>query len=265
MIVLRHLERIARRPKPPVVTLGNFDGVHRGHQEILRRTVVCARAAGCEAVAITFWPHPSQVLAPARGTALIASLRQRVEQMAACGVDVIVAQRFSRRFSMVTAEDFVERLLHRQLGARQVVVGHRVSFGHNRGGNADVLRRLATAVGLQVEVVEPVIVEGHLASSSAVRAALTEGNLDHARRLLGRAHSVTGRVVHGHHRGRTLGFPTANLRLRGDRGGMLPPDGVYAVRLRWRERWYPGVANIGFNPGMRAMMRRPASLYMFET
>ncbi|HUI28304.1 MAG TPA: bifunctional riboflavin kinase/FAD synthetase [Candidatus Kryptonia bacterium] len=248
MLVLRHLERIARRPLPPVVTLGNFDGVHRGHQEILRRTVAAARAADCEAVAITFWPHPSQVLAPARGTALITSLRQRIEQIAACGIDVIVAQRFSRRFATVTAEDFVKRLIHQRLGAQRVVVGHRVSFGHNRGGNAEVLRHLAGEVGLKVEVVEPVKVEDHLVSSSAVRAALRSGDLDHVRRLLGRAHSIAGRVIHGHHRGRTIGFPTANLRLRGDRGGMLPPDGVYAVRLGWRNQWYPAIANIGFNP-----------------
>ncbi|HVN86376.1 MAG TPA: bifunctional riboflavin kinase/FAD synthetase [Candidatus Binatia bacterium] len=255
MHVLRHLERVAPRPTPPVVTLGNFDGVHRGHQEILHRTVTAARAAGCEALAITFWPHPAQVLAPSSGTVLITPLRQRLEQIAACGIDVIVAQRFSKRFAAVTAEAFVKDLLHRRLGARRIVVGHRVSFGHNRAGNADVLRRLGADIGVAVDVVEPVRVANHLVSSSAVRTALRSGDLSHVRQLLGRPHSLVGRVVHGHHRGRTIGFPTANLRLHNDRGGLLPPDGVYAVRARWQGRWYPGIANIGFNPTFGDRMR----------
>lgn len=245
MLVLRHLEHIERRFSAPVVTLGNFDGVHCGHQEILRRTVAAAREGGGQALAITFWPHPAQVLAASHHPPLIMTLRQRLELIADCGIDVAVAQRFSLRFSRVTAEDFVRRLLCERLGARRIVVGHRVSFGHQRGGNAEVLRALGSEMGVAVEVVEPIHVGDTIASSSAVRRAVSAGDLDKARRLLGRPHTIAGRVIHGHHRGRSIGFPTANLRVH---NAMVPPDGVYAVRLCWHGRWHPGVANIGFNP-----------------
>jgi riboflavin kinase/FMN adenylyltransferase len=262
MLVLRHLERIGRRFASPVVTLGNFDGVHCGHQAILGRTVAAARESHGTAVAITFWPHPAQVLAPARVTPLIMGLRQRLEAMAVCGVDVVIAQRFSLRFAEITARDFVHRLIKDRLRAQRLVVGHSVSFGHRREGNAELLKRLGAEIGLAVEVVEPVRVGDLIASSSSVRRALAVGDLDQAGRLLGRRHSVTGRVVHGHHRGRTIGFPTANLRVR---VAMLPPDGVYAVRLRWRERWHPGVANIGFNPTFGNSERSvEAHLFDFE-
>jgi len=245
MLVLRHLEHIERRFSAPVVTLGNFDGVHCGHQEILRRTVAAARESGGQALAITFWPHPAQVLAASHHPPLIMTLRQRLELIADCGIDVTIAQRFSLRFSRVGAEDFVRRLLCERLGARRIVVGHRVSFGHQRGGNAEVLRALGVEMGVAVEVVEPIQVGDTIASSSAVRRAISAGDLDKARRLLGRPHTIAGRVIHGHHRGHSIGFPTANLRVH---NAMVPPDGVYAVRLRWRGGWHPGVANIGFNP-----------------
>ncbi len=245
MLVLRHLERIERRFSEAVITLGNFDGVHRGHQEILGRTVAAAREVGGQALAITFWPHPAQVLGASHHPPLIMTLRQRLELMAGCGIDVTIAQRFSLRFSHVTAEDFVRGLLYRRLGARRIVVGHRVSFGHQRGGNAESLRALGRELGIAVEVVEPVQVGDTIASSSAIRRALAGGDLAKARRLLGRPHTIAGHVIHGHHRGRAIGFPTANLRVH---NAMVPPDGVYAVRLLWRERWHPGVANIGFNP-----------------
>jgi riboflavin kinase / FMN adenylyltransferase len=245
MLVLRHLERVERRDVAPAVTLGNFDGVHCGHQAIMRRTVAVARAAGSEAVAITFWPHPARVLSPTVDVPLITSLRQRLELIAECGIDVTIVQRFSRRFAAVTAEDFVCRLLYERLGTRRVVVGHRVSFGHKRAGNADLLRALGAELRIAVEVVDPVRVGDVIASSSGIRRALREGNIEQARRMLGRPHTIAGRVVHGHHRGRGFGFPTANLRRR---DVLLPPDGVYAVRLLWRGQWHAGVANIGFNP-----------------
>ncbi len=244
MLVLRHLEHIGRRFTAPVVTLGNFDGVHCGHQAILRRAATVAREVGGESVAITFWPHPAQVLSPP-GTALIQGLRQRLEFITGCGIDTVVAQRFSARFARITAEDFVRTLLCEGLGARHIVVGHRVSFGHHRAGNAEVLRRLGTEMGVAVEVVGPVRVGDLLPSSSAIRRALRAGELEEARLLLGRPHTVAGRVIHGHHRGRSIGFPTANLNLR---HGLLLPDGVYAVRVHARGQWHQGVANIGFNP-----------------
>jgi riboflavin kinase/FMN adenylyltransferase len=245
MLLLRHLERVGRRFTTPVVTLGNFDGVHRGHQQILRRLVAVARAVRGAAVVLTFHPHPVAVLTPARAPRLITDWRARIERIAALGVDAIIVQHFTRRFSEVTAEDFVHRFLVDGLGVHTVVVGHRVSFGHNRVGRAETLRQLGATYGFGVEVIGPVEVDGMLVSSSAVRRAIASGELDRARALLGRAPSVCGRVIHGHHRGKGLGFPTANLRIA---GLVLPPDGVYAVRALVQGRRHQGVANLGFNP-----------------
>lgn len=246
MVLLRHLGRIGRRFRAPVLTLGNFDGVHCGHQQILRRLVEVARDINGQAVVLTFHPHPAVILAPEHAPKLITDWRARVEQIAAFGVDAIIMQHFTRAFSQITAEDFVHRFLVDGLGVRGVVVGHRVSFGHNRGGHATTLRQLGDRYGFSVEVVGPVEVAGILVSSSTVRRAISHGDLARAQLLLGRTPSVAGRVVQGHHRGKGLGFPTANLRI----GRLvLPPDGVYAVRVRVPgDTWWPGVANLGFNP-----------------
>lgn len=245
MLLLRHLERVGRRFATPVLTLGNFDGVHLGHQEILRRLVATAHSVGGQAVVLTFQPHPTAVLAPARAPRLITDWRARINLIAAMGVDAIVVQRFTRTFAAIGADEFVRRFLVDGVGVRAVVVGHRVSFGHNRTGGAETLRQCGARCGFDVEVVGPVEVNGVLVSSSAVRQAIGEGNFERARMLLGRVPSVGGRVIHGHHRGQTLGFPTANLRIA---DLVLPPDGVYAVRALVRGMPREGVANLGFNP-----------------
>jgi riboflavin kinase/FMN adenylyltransferase len=245
MLLLRHLARAGRRFSAPVLTLGNFDGVHCGHQQILRRLVEVARGIDGEAIVLTFHPHPATVLAPEHMPKLITDWRARVELIAAFGVDAIIMQHFTAAFSTITAEDFVRRFLVDGLGVRAVVVGHRVSFGHNRAGRAAILRQLGAKYGFAVEIIGPVEAGGHLVSSSAVRRAISHGELERAKLLLGRTPSVTGRVGHGHHRGKGLGFPTVNLRI----GRLvLPPDGVYAVRVRVHGEWLPGVTNLGFNP-----------------
>jgi riboflavin kinase/FMN adenylyltransferase len=245
MLLLRHLARAGRHFSAPVLTLGNFDGVHCGHQQILRRLVERARNLNGQAIVLTFHPHPATVLAPEHVPKLITDWRARVELIAAFGVDAIIMQHFTATFSAITAEDFVRRFLVDGLGVRAVVVGHRVSFGHNRGGHATTLRQLGVKYRFAVEVIGPVEVGGHLVSSSTVRRAISHGELERAKLLLGRTPSVGGRVTHGHHRGKGLGFPTVNLRI----GGLvLPPDGVYAVRVRVHGVWRPGVTNLGFNP-----------------
>jgi riboflavin kinase/FMN adenylyltransferase len=260
MLLLRHLGRVGRRFATPVLTLGNFDGVHLGHQTILRRLVATAQAMGGSAVALTFQPHPTAVLAPARAPRLITDWRMRINLIAAMGVDAIIVQHFTRAFSEITAEEFVRRFLVDGLGVRAVVVGHRVSFGHNRAGGAETLQHLGARHGFAVEVIGPVEVNGILVSSSAVRRAIAEGDFERARVLLGRTPSVTGRVIHGHHRGKLLGFPTANLRVR---RLMLPPDGVYAVRALARGVPREGVANLGFNPTF-ADHERSLEVHLFD-
>ena len=260
MLLLRHLERVGRRFPAPVLTLGNFDGVHIGHQAILHRLVATARSLGGTAVVLTFQPHPAAVLAPAHAPRLITDWRTRVNLIAAMGVDAIIGQHFTRAFASISADEFVRRLLVDGLGVRAVVVGHRVSFGHGRAGGAQTLRQWGARCGFDVEVIGPVEVDGMLVSSSAVRQAIGAGDFERARLQLGRVPSVAGRVIHGHHRGHTLGFPTANLRIA---DLMLPPDGVYAARALVKGAPREGVANLGFNPTFQEH-ERSLEVHLFD-
>lgn len=258
MEVIRHIESHRRRFVAPVVTLGNFDGVHRGHRAILDRVVTEARAAGSDAVTITFHPHPVAVLRPDKAPELLTSMREKLRRLAASGVDVVVLQHFTPAFAALTAEEFVERFLVGRLRVSRLIVGHSVSFGHQRRGNAALLETLGKRFGFGVEVVGPVRVDAHEVSSSLVRRAVAAGDLALATALLGHPHTLDGRVVIGRRRGAALGFPTANVRARAT---LHPPDGVYAVRVEIDDCRAPrsvdaavttvthdGVANIGRNP-----------------
>jgi riboflavin kinase/FMN adenylyltransferase len=261
MQVIRHLEACDRRFRSPVVTLGNFDGVHRGHQEILSRVVRQARQSGREAVLITFFPHPTSVLAPSRAPAALGSLGERLERFREVGVDVVVLQRFTPAFAALDAEVFIERYLVRRLEVAKVVIGHSVNFGRARGGNARTLTEAGARLGFAVEVVGPVKVDGIAVSSTAVRERLAAGEVVVASRLLGRPYAVEGRVVRGDQRGQGLGFPTANVR---PRTAVLVPDGVYAVRLRWNGERRDGVANVGRNPTFGQGRARTLEAHLFE-
>ncbi len=251
MDLIRHIESHPRRFTAPVVTLGNFDGVHRGHQAILERVVEDARQRHDQAIAISFHPHPLAVLRPERAPSVLTALREKVRWIAASGVDVLVLQHFTPAFAALEPETFVERFLVARLHAARIVVGHSVSFGHERRGNADLLATLGRQHGFGVEVVGPVRADGHDVSSSFVRRAVAAGDLPLATALLGRPHALLGRVVVGKRRGATLGFPTANVAVR---AGLHPPDGVYAVRVEIAAQGarpalaLDGVANVGRNP-----------------
>jgi riboflavin kinase/FMN adenylyltransferase len=261
MQVIRHLEACERRFRSPVATLGNFDGVHRGHQEILSRVVRQARESGREAVLITFFPHPTSVLAPSRAPAALGSLGERLERFREVGVDVVVLQHFTPAFAALDADEFIERYLVRRLEVAKVVIGHSVNFGRARGGSARTLTDAGARLGFAVEVVGPVKVDGIAVSSTAVRERLAAGDLIVASRLLGRAYAVEGRVVRGDRRGQALGFPTANVR---PRTAVLVPDGVYAVRLRWNGERRDGVANVGRNPTFGQGRARTLETHLFD-
>ena len=248
MRVVRHLARLPAKLERTVLTLGNFDGVHLGHQAIVRGAVARARELGGQAVALTFEPHPLTVLAPERAPAMVQSLHDRLALMRALGIDVAVLQRFTRRFAALDPEPFVQDFLLRHLDLRHVVVGYNVSFGRARAGTGETLRQLGGRSGFTVDVVGPVTIAGagEQVSSTGLRSVLLEGDMRGARALLGRPFSLRGRVVVGDQRGRTLGFPTANLHLRS--GLLVPPDGVYAVGAEVGDGTHPGVLNIGVRP-----------------
>jgi riboflavin kinase/FMN adenylyltransferase len=257
MRVIRHLTRQRTKLSRVVLTLGNFDGVHLGHQAILRAAVSQARAGGGQAVVLTFEPHPLAVLAPERAPAIIQPLHDRLVAIRTHGVDVTVLQRFTRSFASLEPEGFVRDFLLRHLELRHVVVGYNVNFGRDRAGSGETLRALGARLGFGVDIVGPVAVpgsrDGEQVSSTGLRTLLAEGDVGGASRLLGRPHALRGRVVVGDQRGRTLGFPTANLHLR--RGILLPPDGVYAVQVEHDGVRYPGVLNIGIRPTFEGRRR----------
>ncbi len=226
----------------PVVTVGNFDGVHLGHQALVGRAVARARASGVPACVLTFDPMPIEVLRPEQAGRRLMRLDDRLAALGDVGVDHIVVERFDREFAAHDAAWFADVVLRGRLDASELVLGWDFRFGKDRGGTPDDLRSL---LAVPVEQLAPVLADGEPISSSRIRAAIARGDVEDAARWLGRPHRLTGVVVHGDHRGRTIGFPTANIPIP----GLLPPAlGVYAVVARAGAEAWGGVANIGVRP-----------------
>lgn len=229
----------------PVVTLGNFDGIHRGHQAIFRSLREEAERNHGTAVVITFFPHPLKVLRPERAPRLITRLQDRVELMECFGIDLVLCLPFTTELADWEAERFVKDILVRKLGTRKVLVGEDFRFGKDRRGDLAFLREKGTSLGFTVHKVSPVRVDGMEVSSTRIRQCIQEGRVRESAAMLGRPYDIHGTVVKGEKRGRTLGFPTANLETDAE---LLPPNGVYAVRVRLGEEPRNGVANLGFKP-----------------
>jgi riboflavin kinase / FMN adenylyltransferase len=252
-------------PVPAVVTPGNYDGVHLGHRALIataRKVADAAQAAGrgpMRVVALTFDPHPLHFMASHRAPPLLTDVPRRIELLRDAGADEVVVQTFDRAFSLLSPADFVEQILRQKLHAGAMVVGTDFRFGAQRAGDVAMLEELGAPHGMSITTVPPVTLAGELVSSSHVRAALLRGDVDTASRMLTRVHDLARRVVVGHQRGRTIGFPTANLELE---GLLAPADGVYAVSVRVLdgdpEAIEPGstgerllgVANLGVRPTM---------------
>jgi len=246
MRVVRHLARHRGRLPRTVLTLGNFDGVHRGHQEIIATAVRHAAEKGAQPAVLTFEPHPIAVLAPDKAPPIIQSLHDRLETIRGHGIATVVLQRFTREFAAMDPEAFVRDFLLQHIELTQVVVGYNVNFGHDRAGTSETLRTLGVRLGFGVDVVGPVVADGEEVSSTRLRDAIRQGDMPRVRRLLGRPYAFRGRVVTGDRRGRTLGFPTANLHLKP--GLLIPPDGVYAVLADVDGTERRGVLNVGIRP-----------------
>lgn len=261
MRVIRHLEEARPRLSHTVATLGVFDGVHIGHAAILRRVVEEARERAGDAVVFTFFPHPAAVLAPDRAPLAISTLGDRLACFREAGLDLAVVQRFTPSFSRVDADAFVDRFLVDALGVEKVIVGPNVSFGRDRGGNTEKLVALGREHGFGVEIVGPILADGAEASSSAIRRRLGAAELDVAAKLLGRPYAIAGRVVLGKQRGRTIGFPTANVRPEIE---PLLPDGVYAVTAIEGDVRRPGVANLGKNPTFGDLVSRTLEVHILD-
>ena len=245
MIVETDPRALRPRLQAPVATIGNFDGVHRGHQAIFARVLDRARALGGTSVAITFEPHPLKVLAPGRAPDLIATPRQKLAFVEAAGIDAVLNLHFDAALAATSAEEFVDAYLRDALALREVYVGANFNFGRGREGTADTLVALCATRGIVAGKVEEVRFLGSPVSSSRIRRAIRAGEVELAAELLGRPFAVEGAVRHGAGRGAGLGFPTANLETRSE---LVPQDGVYVTRTRAGDRILPSVTNIGSRP-----------------
>lgn len=240
------------------IAVGSFDGVHRGHQSILRQVVDEARARDVAAAVLTFEPLPREFFAPAQAPARLTSLGERLALLAQFGIDIAFVERFDARFAALTADEFARRLRARY-GAHWVMVGHDFRYGARRMGDVEHLREAGAREGFEVEILEPVLEGPDRISSTRVREDLWRGDFDGAARLLGRRYAICGRVVHGAKRGKALGFPTANVRLSRPKP---PIQGIFAVKCHGAAtRGLEGVASLGINPAVR--QGGPATLEAF--
>jgi riboflavin kinase/FMN adenylyltransferase len=261
MKILRGIARSGDR-LPVALAIGNFDGVHRGHQALLAQLVAAAQRQSLSPAVMTFEPHPRELFTPGSAPARVANLRDKIGALAAAGVERVFIQHFSRRFASLTPEQFIDDVLVKGLNARCLLVGDDFRFGARRAGDVDLLRSRAAAHGYVVEQLASVLEHGVRVSSSEVREALAAGNLAHAEALLGRPYSISGRVLHGRKLGRAIGFPTLNLRLAHKRPAA---HGIYAVRVHGLgERPRPGVASIGLRPTVDDTGRWLLEVHLFD-
>ena len=243
MRVFRSIDEARGATAGSALAIGNFDGVHKGHQALLGTAVSQAREA--PAAALTFEPHPGKVLGPRVAPRLLTTLERKLELIEDCGVELCIVQPFNLDFAAIAADDFVDRLLLGTLGVRTVVVGEDFSFGKGRRGRVDQLRSLLARGGAELSIVPKVELEGLAVSSTRIRELVLEGRVEAAARLLGRPFDLEGQVVAGEGRGKTLGFPTANIVPAGE---LLPAQGVYAVEALCPAGRFPAAANLGRKP-----------------
>ena len=240
------------------LTIGNFDGVHRGHQAMLQRLIEAAEDLGLPPAVLTFYPPPREFFAKGAAPPRLSSVRGKLEQFAASGVARVYVARFDARLAALTATEFIDAVLVRQLRTRWVLVGDDFRFGRGRAGDLALLR--ASARTFSVEAMPTVSVDKERVSSTAIRAALAGAELEHAARLLGRPYSITGRVAHGEKLGRNLGFPTANLPLR----HKPPLAGIFAVRVHGLGQPRSGVASLGVRPTVTAASKPILEVFVFD-
>ncbi|MGA8073458.1 MAG: bifunctional riboflavin kinase/FAD synthetase [Candidatus Acidiferrales bacterium] len=227
------------------VTIGNFDGVHLGHQEILRRVVERARRESLRATVVTLDPHPLRVLRPNDAPALLATLDQRLAKIEVCGLDAVLVLRFDAELARLSPREFIEQIVIGTLRTRAILVGNNFRFGHRGAGNIVQLRQFGQEFGFEVECIDPVVCRGEVVSSTAIRRAVSEGRLTDALRFLGRPYSLAGAIQPGTGQGRRFVVPTLNLRTAQE---LLPKTGVYATEVSVKARKYRAVTNVGMRP-----------------
>jgi riboflavin kinase/FMN adenylyltransferase len=241
-------ERFGTRRLQTALTVGNFDGLHLGHRKILRGVVEQARASNALAGAVTFDPHPLEILRPADAPPLITTLAQRLTGLEQMGLDAALVLRFDAELSRLSAEEFARAILVEQLRLGVILVGENFRFGHHQAGDVKLLGKLGHRFGFAVEIVPPVVVRGEVVSSTTIRQAVCQGRVGHAARLLGRPFALSGEVFPGTGRGSRIVFPTLNLDPGKERERVLPAMGVYATETEVAGRLYRSATNVGVRP-----------------
>ena len=249
MKIIENIEDIDKPFTNAVVTIGNFDGVHIGHQSLFHEVVLKAASLKGTSVAMTFDPHPLRVLTNHRHPPLITLNEQKTELIASTELDVLIVIPFTQEFAAISARDFITELLVKRIGMQAVIVGPDYSFGKNREGDIDLLQDLGRQQGFEVILADWIKSthgnEGRI-SSTRIRELVASGDIEKAQKLLGRNYQIRGTVINGRNRGgKLLGFPTANLSLQDE---LCPKTGIYAVTVEWEGQLYHGVANIGYSP-----------------
>ncbi|MFC1591973.1 bifunctional riboflavin kinase/FAD synthetase [Thermodesulfobacteriota bacterium] len=234
----------------PVVTLGNFDGVHRGHQKILKKAIQRAQVIGGVAAVYTFSPHPLNVLRPKEEPPKITTFEEKAAYIEDLGIDYLICEHFTKRFAGKTAEEFLQEVICKRIRPKEIIIGHDYSFGKKRSGDIALLQQFGLAHNYRVHVVSDIRIKNIPVRSTTIRKLILEGRVSLAAKLLGKNYSISGMVVHG--RQRRIGFPTANLSHIND---LVPQNGIYAIRVDTPRGTYNGVVNIGFVPTFDAHRR----------
>lgn len=246
MEIIRGLEALNKSYPNTVLTIGNFDGVHLGHQKILSMVLKRAEEIKGTSMAVTFEPHPMKVFAPEREMKLLTTLKEKARVTEVMGIKVLLCINFNKKFSNLQPDDFIEDVLVKKIGAKEVIVGPDYAFGKDRRGTIELLRRRGRKYGFSVKVVRNVKLHGDIVSSSSIRNLLLRGRVQEASNFLGRAYSIEGKVIRGAGRGgKLLNIPTANLTTPVE---FAPKEGVYAVRVGFKDMFFDGVVNIGKKP-----------------
>ncbi len=247
--------------KPTVLTLGVFDGLHLGHQRIMKTVVERAAAIGAVPTAITFDPHPRAVLHPESAPPMLQTLDQRLANFEVLGIEQAIVIPFTVEFARQPAEDFMSNIVRDRLHAKEVYLGKGFAFGRDRGGNIDLLRRMSDELGIAADEVDEVQLRGQRISSSKIRKLLSAGRVNLARRMLGRPYGVEGVIIRGNRRGHTIGFPTANLK---PHNRVVPRFGVYASATLIDGAWRRSITNIGIRPTFESDAEPSIETYIFD-
>jgi len=245
MEIIRGTANLKKKFNTPVITIGNFDGIHLGHQKIFEEVKQRSYELKGDSIVYTFEPHPLNILSPHKKVPLITSFSEKIKLIEEAGIDIVICEDFTPEYANLSPRQFVKNILMDKIGIRAIFVGHDCAFGKGRKGNIDTLKQLGEEFDFEVHAVDAVKVDDVLVSSTKIRDTIQKGDVKKVASLLGRSYSISGKVEKGKSRGKGLGFPTANLKSVEE---ICPKPGIYAVHVSYRDQPYHGVVNIGFNP-----------------